>query len=114
MEHVVFFPSADGAPAFRRVASLEDAVRFVEHLRNVEDISDFSVQALTPVPLAMRAYYKVQVPDQEMAGAAEPAPAADAPVEPAPEPVVGATEEPQPVVAQARVHGQKSLGFFAR
>ena len=36
MEHVVFFPAPDGTPAFRRLASLEDAARFVEHLRNVE------------------------------------------------------------------------------
>jgi hypothetical protein len=26
MEHVVFFPAADGSPAFRRVPSLDEAV----------------------------------------------------------------------------------------
>jgi hypothetical protein len=36
VEHVVFFPSPDGAPAFRRVPTFEEAVRLVEHLRNVE------------------------------------------------------------------------------
>jgi hypothetical protein len=62
MEHVVFHPGPDGSPAFRRFGALEDAVRFVEHLRNVEGVSEVSVHALAPVPLSFRAYYKVEVP----------------------------------------------------
>ncbi|MDP9239121.1 MAG: hypothetical protein M3O55_00545 [Actinomycetota bacterium] len=62
MEHVVFFPGPDGGPAFRRVGSLDEAVAWVERLRNVDDLTDFSVHALTEVPLSVRAYYKVQVP----------------------------------------------------
>jgi hypothetical protein len=83
MEHVVFYPSAEGAPAFRRFGSLEDAVRFVEHLRNVEGVAEFSLYTLTPVPLAMRAYYRVE-------------PVAEEPV--AEEPVAAA--QPEPVVAE--------------
>jgi hypothetical protein len=74
MEHVVFYPGPDAAPAFRRFASLDEAVRFVEHLRNVEAVSEVSVHALTPVPLAFRAYYRAEVP-----GAAD-APVVDAPM----------------------------------
>jgi hypothetical protein len=132
MEHVVFFPAHDGTPAFRRVASLEDAVRLVEHLRNVEAVSEVSVHALTEVPLAFKTWYRVEVP-----GAGE-APVAEAPVaEPeammaheapqAPEsleavevaaPVVVAEVPEQPVVALAASNGQtvagpSSLGFFA-
>jgi DNA-directed RNA polymerase subunit H (RpoH/RPB5) len=62
MEHVVFHPGTDGSPAFRRFGSLEDAVRFVEHLRNVEGVSEVSVHSLAPVQLSFRAYYKVEVP----------------------------------------------------
>ncbi len=62
MEHVVFFPAADGSPAFRRVPTLDEAVRLVEHLRNVEGLSTVSVHALTEVPLSFRAYYRVEVP----------------------------------------------------
>src|SRR3954451_5886304 len=62
MEHVVFHPGPDGSPSFRRFGSLEDAVRFVEHLRNVEGVSEVSVHALAPVQLAFRAYYKGEVP----------------------------------------------------
>lgn len=65
MEHVVFYPSAQSLPSFRRVSSLDEAVIFVEHLRNVENITEFSVHALTAVPLAFRAYYRAEVPAAE-------------------------------------------------
>jgi hypothetical protein len=69
MEHVVFSAAENGAgEEFRRVASLEEAVRVVEHLRNDLGITDPSVFALTPVPVAFRTYYRVEVP-----GAAEEA-----------------------------------------
>src|SRR5580658_6727918 len=78
MEHVVFYPAASGVPAFRRVSSLDEAVNFVEHLRNVEGITDFSVHELSPVQLSFRAYYHVQVPAAAVDGS-EPvaAPAAE-------------------------------------
>ena len=79
MEHVVFFPGPDAAPAFRRFPSLEEAVRFVEHLRNAEDVSEVSVHALVAVPLAFRAYYKVEVPAAEAAVVTE-LPVAEAPL----------------------------------
>jgi hypothetical protein len=87
MEHVVFYPSVDGSPAFRRVASLEEAARFVEHLRNVEDVTDFSVHALTSVPLSVRPWYRVEMPFDGQGPVApvessEVAPAVPAPVEP--------------------------------
>ena len=62
MEHVVFFPASDGSPAFRRLPSVEEAVRLVEHLRNVEGVDRVSVHALTEIPLAFRAYYRVELP----------------------------------------------------
>jgi hypothetical protein len=114
MEHVVFFPSHDGTPAFRRVATLEDAVRLVEHLRNVEGVSEVSLHALAEVPLAFKAWYHVEVP-----AAAE---ALEDPVE-APEealsPVLVQDVVPeQPMVAVAASNGRpaagpSSLGFFA-
>lgn len=127
MDHVVFHPGPDGAPAFHRFSSLDEAVRFVEHLRNVEGVDDVSVNVLTPVPLAFRAYYKVEVPAvealavPEQAAAPEPVdampvdampvdamPVDAVPVEPAPEMV---PVEPMPVEAAA--NGKRSLGFFS-
>lgn len=138
VEHVVFFPAHDGTPAFRRVSSLEDAVRLVEHLRNVEGINEVSVHALAEVPLAFRTVIKVEVPaavDTAPLVPAQPVvePAAQAPDEvpaveavaesapvavepPAEAPVleaVPALEEPVLASANGRGDGAKSLGFFS-
>jgi hypothetical protein len=63
VEHVVFFPATDGTPAFRRLASVDEAARFVEHLRNVENVSEASVHTLTEVPLAFKTWYRVEIPN---------------------------------------------------
>ena len=138
MEHVVFFPGPDGAPAFRRVPTLDEAVRFVEHLRNAEGVTEVSVQALTPVPLSFRTYYKVETPGGDApvsegrhaevpnearhadVPAEMPAPA-PAPVEPPAADVPAAAEAPEEApelvaVADGQAPsggGKRSLGFFA-
>jgi len=63
VEHVVFFPAPDGTPAFRRLATVDDAARFVEHLRNVENVSEASVHTLTEVPLSFKTWYRVEIPN---------------------------------------------------
>jgi hypothetical protein len=125
VEHVVFFPAQDGSPAFRRVASLEEAVRLVEHLRNVEGVSEVSCHALTEVPLAFRAWYRVEVPAADAAVPAQPTESA-VPDVPAVEDVEAPAEEleipalqadvAEPVLSSVNGHGgdgAKSLGFFA-
>ncbi|CAN5256628.1 hypothetical protein BH24ACT10_BH24ACT10_02330 [soil metagenome] len=123
MEHVVFFPAADGSPAFRRVPTLDEAVRLVEHLRNVEGLSTVSVAALTEVPLSFRAYYRVEVPTElvpaQPLGAAEPVGLAPVP-EPALEEPAGAPVEDVPAddseLVASNGHAPvspASLGFFA-
>ena len=122
MEHAVFYPGPDGAPAFRRFASLEEAVGLVEHLRNVEGVEDVSVQMLTPVPLAFRAYYRVEMPAMEVpavpeqAAAVEPVPVAEV-AEPVadvlPDPLEAELLEPVGVEPDVAANGKRSLGFFA-
>ena len=87
MEHVVFYQSTQGTPAFRRVSSLDDAVSFAEHLRNVEGVTDFSLYSLTPVTLSLRAYYHVEVTGDGARQTAEAPPTRDAsqPTAPAPD-----------------------------
>ena len=130
MEHVVFFPAHDGTPAFRRVSSLEDAVRLVEHLRNVENVAELSVHALAEVPLAFKAFYRVEVPAGGEAPVAEvvsqelppPLPVVD--VVPLVEdvPLVAVQDSlevesvPVPALATSNGHSEdapSSLGFFA-
>jgi hypothetical protein len=136
MEHVVFFPGPDSTPSCQRFATLEEAVGFVEHLRNAEDVSEVSVHALTPVPLAFRAYYKVEVPVADLPMAPAPVevplqagePVAALPVEPDAAPdvmpeldevVAGPVDDGQPALvpaapdAEPSSNGKRSLGFFA-
>jgi len=129
VEHVVFFPAQDGSPAFRRVGNLEDAIRLVEHLRNVEGVNEVSCHSLTEVPLAFRAYYRVEVPgaaDIEAAVPAQPrSEPADVEVEVEVPSLADAVAAPQvepehapaePVLASVNgrsANGAKSLGFFA-
>jgi hypothetical protein len=121
MDHVVFYAGPDAVPAFRRFSSLDEAVRFVEHMRNVEGVEDVSVNLLTPVPLAFRAYYKVEVPPVEMpsvevAAVPEQPTAAETVV---PEPVEAMpvdtvpVEVPAPAESVPAANGKRSLGFFA-
>lgn len=88
MEHVVFFTAADGSPAYRRTANLDDAVRVVEHLRNAEGREEVHVYSLAPVALNFRPYYRVEIngnapipaqPDTPAPAFAAPAPAAASP-----------------------------------
>ena len=120
MEHAVFYPGPDGAPAFRRFASVEEAVGFVEHLRNVEGVEDVSVQMLTPVPLAFRAYYRVEMPAADMPAVPEQAmPEQAMAVDPVvPDHVDAEMLEPVPAEAvmvepDVAANGKRSLGFFA-
>jgi hypothetical protein len=80
VEHVVFFPAPDGSPAFRRLATIDDAARFVEHLRNVENVSEASVHTLTEVPLSFKAWYRVELPQADIAAVED---SAEVPTDPA-------------------------------
>lgn len=134
MEHVVFFPAHDGSPAFRRVATLEEAVRLVEHLRNVEGVESVSVHALTEVPLEFRPWFRVEMPAPAALGdvpalvPVAPQFAEDIPAAPVAEeaaPVAAAEEVPGLVFPEQEVPEQEaapvlevpakaSLGFFSR
>lgn len=133
MEHVVFFTGADGAAQYRRTPSLEEAVRFVEHLRNVEGVEDSRVFAMTEVPLAFKTVYRVEIPGVTAEAPAPipplpPMPDLDVPVEaeapaevpaeaPA-EPVMAAVpSEPYAVPAEEPSNGKaagRGMGFFSR
>jgi hypothetical protein len=135
MEHVVFYPGPDGAPAFRRFSSLDEAVRFVEHLRNSEGVAEVSVHTLTPVPVAFRAYYRAEVPAGEVVSGMVPD-QAPAPVEqlepvaevvpaempvvempvaemPVAEPVMAELTPELPADPEVAQNGKRSLGFFS-
>lgn len=115
MEHVVFFPSADGGPGCRRTADLAEALALVEQLLNVDGHTDVSVHALTEVPLTFRTVVEVEVAAPAAAVARVPAQAAgDDAVDPRAhdEPVHRLAGVPATSVGQRHVR-RGDLGFFA-
>ena len=112
MQHLVRFTTAEGRDGSHTADSLDDALKFVERLRNTEEASEVRVFRLHEVPISFRAYYRVEVGAVE--GEEEsvvPAP----PAVPAPE----ATEPAKPgaaVVSAPEAAGDSANGrrIFAR
>lgn len=75
--YMVMFKSAEGKDANHWTDSLDEAIKFVERLRNSEGLSDVKVFEMREIPLEVKAYYKV-----ELAGSN--APSDEAPAEPEP------------------------------
>lgn len=117
MSFMVNFRSAEGKPGYHPTDSLEEAVRFVEHLRNQEQVTDARVWRLQEVPLEVKTYYKVVVPSGVPAPAA--AASASAP-SPGPEPAMvvvgddGGPKAESAVGAVAGAGGEAGQGANAR
>jgi hypothetical protein len=88
VEHLVRFTTAEGREGHHYAESLEEALKFVERLRNAEEAQDVRVFKLREVPIEFRAYYKVELrtpdavePDEAPTpvAAAVPTPAHDSP-----------------------------------
>ena len=75
MEHLVRFTTTEGRDAQHVTTSLEDALRFVERLRNNEEASVVRVFRLQEVPIAFKTYYKVELRPGSEDAAAAPTPA---------------------------------------
>jgi hypothetical protein len=70
--YMVIFRTGEGKPGFHQAESLDDAVRFVERLRNQEQVTDASVFRMSEVPLEFKTYIKVEVADAAVAEEAAP------------------------------------------
>jgi hypothetical protein len=95
MPHMVIFRSVEGKPGYHQAESLDEAVRFVEHLRNQENVPEARIFRMQEVPIEFKTYVRVEVAgmaDEAAAPVAAAAPAAA----PAPAPVAAA-----PVAAPA-------------
>ena len=102
MPHMVIFRDAEGRPGYHHADQLEDAVSFVEHLRNEQRVSDTRVFSMQEVPLEFKSYWRVEVgPGGQAAPLAVVAPVDEAPAEPVgPEPeVVDGAPAPEPVAS---------------
>src|SRR5947207_5649470 len=61
MPHMVIFRDAEGRPGYHQADRLEDAVSFVEHLRNEQHVSDTRVFSMQEVPLEFKSYWRVEI-----------------------------------------------------
>lgn len=59
--YMVVFTTAQGRPGYHQSEELEEAVRFIEHLRNSESVDDAKLYRMSEVPLEVKAYYKVEI-----------------------------------------------------
>ena len=59
--YMVIFHSGDGKPGYHQAESLDEAVHFVERLRNQEQVPDTRIFRMTEVPLEFKTYIKVEV-----------------------------------------------------
>ena len=86
MSHMVIFRSADGKSGYHQTEEIEEAVRFVERLRNAEGVEQARIFRLEEVSFEFRPYYRVEVgsapvvpiPGGQPAAATPTAPPADA------------------------------------
>lgn len=78
MQHLVRFKTAEGRDGQHVAETLEEAIQFVERLRNTEGSSDVELFRLTPVPIEFKTYYRVEVNGAEAPASATPAPATPA------------------------------------
>lgn len=75
MPHMVIFRSTEGKPGYHQAETLDDAVRFVERLRNQEGVTDTRVFRMQEVALEVKTYYKVEIaPNADGAPVAAPLP----------------------------------------
>ena len=89
MPHMVIFRDEDGKPGYHQAEALDDAVRFMEELRNERHVSETRVFAMHEVPIEFKSYWKVEVMPTETVPETPPAPL--------PPPVVAVAVAPAPV-----------------
>src|SRR5438045_5096163 len=104
MPHMVIFRDAEGRPGYHQAEGIDDAVRFVEQLRNEQDVTETRIFSMQEVPIEFRTYYRVAL-------APPPAPPAETeaetapPAEPTAEPDAEAFAETEPEVAAVGAMG---------
>lgn len=58
---MVIFRSPDGKPGYHQAETLEEAVAFVERLRNADGVTDARVFRMDEVAIEFQVYYRVAV-----------------------------------------------------
>jgi len=113
VSHMVIFQTPDGNPGYNQFETIEEAVRFVEVLRNEQSVENARMFALEEVRFDFKPYYRVEIdPPMLNPGPSQPAPVQSAPQQqaaPAPAP---SQQPPRPPAPPAPPSGEgPSNGF---
>ena len=83
MSHMVIFQTPDGSPGYNQFETVEEAVDFVEKLRNDQSIENARMFALEEIKFELKPYFKVELqalnrgPEPQAQPAAAPAAGAE-------------------------------------
>jgi hypothetical protein len=58
---MVIFQSSEGTPGYHQTESLDDAVRFVEGLRNDQNVDQARIFRMEEIPFEFQSYYRVEL-----------------------------------------------------
>lgn len=61
MSNMVIFQTADGSPGYNQFEAVDEAVRFIEKLRNEQGIEGARMFALEEIKYQLKPYYKVEL-----------------------------------------------------
>lgn len=61
MSHMVIYRTADGQPGYHQAEELDEAVRFVERLRNGDGVDGARIFKMEEVNFDFRPYFKVEI-----------------------------------------------------
>ena len=61
MSHMVIFQTPDGSPGYNQFETVEEAVDFVEKLRNDQSIENARMFALEEIKFELKPYFKVEL-----------------------------------------------------
>ena len=119
---MVIFRRPDGKPGYHQADGVDDAIRFVEMLRNQEKVTDARIFRMEEVPIEIRTYYKVEVAGEVATEEPEPEPQPQMqppPLGPVPPAVANALSETPPPDAPldpmpVEVGAGKGRGRFGR
>ena len=78
MSHMVVFRSNEGKPGYHQAEALDDAIKFVERLRNQEQVTEARIFRMQEVPIEFKTYYRVEVSAASASAEAAPADAGEA------------------------------------
>ena len=109
--HMVIFRSPDGKPGYHQAETLDEAVGFVERLRNDDGVSDARVFRMDEVAIEFKVYYRVAVAGEAPLEAAEPA--APPPAETAPEALTDAPVDDDELASNGAGNPGR-FGLFSR